>query len=252
MQTRRPIPALFLLALIFTATYVFPAYAQNNNTLNSTSYKTVISVGDSGGNASSASFKGDLGVFYLQGVSNSSSQRVCLGFLCVDYAPAGETVLVSFVLEANLSGAADDTVLIDNSTSPGLYKAGDISRYFACIQDTSLTDSPLVGVVYAGSGGFRYVRADSGSSFIIRLTQVQPGNKFVIPVTQDGCSVVRNKLPLSVPSILTLPFVAVGDLSTAVEFSVSAPIDLVGSFERTGSFTLVLEKNETQIIGDTV
>ena len=80
----------------------------------------------------------------------------------------------------------------------------------------------------------------------MRLSQDQPGNKFVIPVTSNGCDTIRNKLPLSLPLI---PFVSVSDALNAIELILSYPVDLIGNFERTGKFKLILEKNETEIIG---
>lgn len=238
-----------LLSILAAVSY---AQANETNVLNSTNFKTSIVMDEGGRNLSSSNFKSDLSVYYLQGVSNSSSQKICLGFICIDFGPKSEEVLVAFVLEANISGTANDTIVIDNSTSPGLFKKSDISRYFACIQDTSLTSSPLIGIIYGGSGDFRYVKVDPGASFNIRLVQEQAGNRFIIPVTSTGCDVVKNKLPLSVPSIFTLPFVSFDDLFDAIELAITYPIDFVGNFERTGTFTLTLEKNETQIIGDTV
>jgi hypothetical protein len=240
----------FLLVLLFFLMLLTYSYAQEN-VLNSTNFKTVVVVNEAGGNLSSANFKSDFSVYYLQGISNSSSQKICLGFICIDFGPRAEAVLVSFVLEVNLSGTVGDTVVIDNNTSPGLFKASDITRYFACIQDATLSNTPIIGVIYAGSGNFRYIRVDPGASFSMRLTQEQQGNKFVIPVTINGCDVVKNRLPLSVPSIFTLPFVSISDILNAIEIITTSSLDIVGDFEKTGSFTLVLEKNETQIIGET-
>lgn len=240
----------YVVFLFFLILLSSPIFAQDStNVLKSGNFTATITVDDTGGNLSSTNFRGDASLYFLQGTTSPGTHRVCLGLLCIDIAPQPATS-VSFLLEVNISGPANDTVIVDNNTIPGLFRAKDITRYFSCIEDASIQNTPVVGIVYAGSNGFRHIKVESGNSFSMKLVQNADGNRFVIPVTQNGCDVVKNRLPLSVPSILTLPFVAFDDVLKAVELAIRYQIDLVGDFERTGSFTLVLEKNQTQIVGE--
>ncbi len=240
--------ALLLLVFLLTS---FSLAQSNDTTLRSGNFTVNIALSDAGGNLSSPSFRADVSVYGLQGISSeSASSRICLGLICIDLGPKPQTS-VTFLLETNLNGTSSDTLVVDNYASTGTYNANNITRYFSCIQDASITNTPAIGIVYAGSGAFRQIKVDSGSSFVLRLKQDADGNKFVIPVTQTGCDVIKNRLPLSIPNILILPFVSFPDIANSIELSINYPIDLVGDFEHSGSFTLILEKNNTQIVGGT-
>jgi len=197
-----------------------------------------------GGFVNSTNHKMSLTADSVFGNATSFSHNLCIGYMCIAFGPRGEILGVTFLLDLNISGPAGDVAFVDNKTT-GLYRAKDLVKYFVCIQDPTITGNPAFGIVYSGSN-LRYIRLDNASSFALRLSQDQPGNKFVIPVTSNGCDAIRNNLPLSLPLI---SFVPVSDALNAIELILSYPVDLIGNFERTGKFKLILEKNETEIIG---
>ena len=88
----------------------------------------------------------------------------------------------------------------------------------------------------------------------MKLSQFRPGNKFILPVTRDGCSAVRGKVPSIKGGVLPQPFVQFLDLlKSPITIMLSYPeLDIIGDFTKTGTFTLLMEKNVsgsvTQII----
>lgn len=164
---------------------------------------------------------------------------------------------VAFSLEMNINGPAGDTAEVDGR-GVGVYTTSNISNYYGCIQDATISQTPVFGIVFSG-GSFDYVNLSAnlteGNSFRIKMSQNLTGNRFIIPVTKNGCSVIKSKFE-TIRSLGYLPsaFVPFASGKNPLEISVSFPgIDLVGDFSKTGSFKVVLEKNETdqivQIIG---
>ena len=135
-------------------------------------------------------------------------------------------------------------------TALAQYRSFQISNYYACLHDTVLSNSPVFGIVFAGSS-INYINLSSnttaGNSFSLRLSQDVPGNEFIIPVTHTNCTVINTKLPeIEQTGTLLNPFVVLNEAVNAVELILGYPnIDISGSFDRSGAFTLVVEKNDT-------
>ena len=167
------------------------------------------------------------------------------------------TGTISFALEMNINGSSGDTAEVDGLGS-GVYTASNISNYYGCIQDSSISQTPAFGVVFSG-GRFDYINLSSntteGNSFRIKMSQNLTGNKFIIPATKTGCSVINSKFE-TIRTLGYMPsaFVPFTTKNNPLEVYISFPgIDLVGDFSKTGAFKILLEKNETdqivQIIG---
>ena len=230
--------AAFMLLVIFTT----PSAAQR---MTSNNYSTVIIVNEFGGYLNSSSYKMDMSATSIKGVSNSTMYKACIGYLCIQFGPAGTIMSVAFVMDMSIGGVSGDQAAADTK-STGLYRSTDLSNYFTCIEDPSLADNPVVGIIAAGDK-LRYLRIDNGTSYTMRVAEDQPGNKFIIPITSGGCAVISNKFPLTLP--LT-PFIPGADEALgAMELAINYPIEIVGDFEETGKFRLVLEKSDTGIIG---
>lgn len=213
-------------------------------TINSTTFKTIMVVDAAGGFSNSTNFRSVYTVDGVLGSSSSTSNKLCVGYLCFEVGAEGE-VTVTFLLETNLSGTSNDQAFVSVDNTTGLYRANQITKFYTCIQDTSLADSPVIGIIFAGTN-FNYARLDNGTSFAMRVSQAQAGNRFVVPFTSGGCTTISNNYPIT---LTVVPFVPTSDVINAVEMLINYPINIVGSFERTGSFTLILERNETDIIG---
>ncbi len=214
---------------------------------NYTQYYALTAVVDAaGGPLNSSTTKVVVTSDWISGLANSSSTRVCLGYMCIEFGPGGEVNRVTFLLDFSINGTSEDTAYVDNRTSPGVYRPKEITNFFACVEDTSMSGSPVFGIIHAGSR-LKYIRLDQGSSFVLRLSQEQSGNKFIIPVTGGGCNAIRSKFPIVLP--LT-PFVLPTNLLNIMEMIISYPFDISGDYEKTGKFQIVLEKNDTRIIGE--
>ncbi|MBI2076717.1 MAG: hypothetical protein HYT72_05720 [Candidatus Aenigmarchaeota archaeon] len=153
---------------------------------------------------------------------------------------------VSFQLEFNIAGSGSDAAEVDG-LGTGFYRSNDTTNYYGCIQDTSIAGTPTFGLAFSGSE-LDYINLTSGDSFRIRMSQFQSNNKFIIPVTQNGCDAVRNKMPLiQKHGLLTQPFVTfVTTQKNPIDITLSySDLDIIGNLSKSGIFTVTLEKNET-------
>lgn len=153
---------------------------------------------------------------------------------------------VQFQLEFNISDSPNDAAQADNNTT-GFFRAFDLNNYYACLQDTSLAGTPAFGLAFSGSE-LDYINLTSGNSFRMKMSQFQSSNRFVIPVTQSGCGIIANKMPvIQQQRILTQPFVPfVTTQKNPIDITISYPdIDIIGNLSKSGVFTITLEKNET-------
>lgn len=187
------------------------------------------------------------GVF---GDSSYSDLNSTNGTITIDVEPTCVQT-VTFHLEFNISGTGGDTLDVD-SLGEGFYRGNDTQNHYACIQDTGQTSSPAFGIAFAGTE-LNYINATSGSdggSFLLKLSQFQSNNRFILPVTTNGCGAIRNRMPSIRQGILTQPFVAfVTLLKNPLEVILSYPdLDIIGNLSKSGSFTITLEKNETNRI----
>lgn len=181
----------------------------------------------------------------MSGISPSISFDLCAGFIC-NFIEAIISAKVTFLLEFNITGNENDTAFVDNETALKQYRPRDIVNYYICLHDINLSSSPAFGIIFAGTA-LNYINISSGNSFSMRVSQDIPGNEFILPITQTNCTVFNSRIS-QIPQFGTIlnPFVALDEFVNAVELVLSYPgIDISGSFDRSGPFTLVIEKNDT-------
>ncbi len=155
---------------------------------------------------------------------------------------------ISFQMEFNISGSSNDAAEVDGKGS-GFYRANDTTNYYSCIEDTSLTSTPTFGIAFSGTE-MNYINLTSGlegGSFRMRMSQFQSNNRFIMPVTINGCNSIKNRVASIRQGILTQPFVAfISLLKNPLEVILSYPdLDIIGDFSKSGTFDITLEKNET-------
>ena len=236
-----------IIKIIVIISFISAAYAQN---MSSTNFRLYPVMASAGGDSQGTTFQlaGKLGQ-PVSGISNSPSFELCAGFVC-NFLEAIINAKVTFLLEFSISGSVNDTAYVDNETALNQYTPAQISNYYACLHDTALSSSPVFGIVFAGSS-LNYVNLSSNTtannSFSLRLSQDVPGNEFIIPVTHTNCTVINTKLPeIAQTGTVLNPFVALNEAINAVELILGYQnIDISGSFDRSGAFTLVVEKNST-------
>ncbi len=240
-------------ALIVLVFMIAAAHAQD---INSTNFKAFPVMASAGGDSQGVTLKisGKLGQ-PVSGSVTSVSFSLCSGFLC-NVLEIITNAKVTFLLEFSISGSGNDTAFAGNETALKQYSSSQLTNYYACVHDVNLTNSPAFGIIFSGSVlNYLNISANTtvNNSFSLRVSQDVPGNEFILPITQDNCTIVNTRLSeiSSLGSILH-PFVALDEAINAVELVLGyANIDIAGSFDRTGAFTLVLEKNasnENQII----
>jgi len=146
---------------------------------------------------------------------------------------------ITFEMGFNISGNANDEAFVDTYNT-GYYT--DLNKKYACVQDRSVSGEPAFGLAFGGRV-FNYINLTAGNSYKMKLSQYERGNKFIIPATINNCTTVSNKMPLG---DIVQTFVKFLSKISTVELSLSYPaIDIEGSFQRTGSVSMVIEKNET-------
>jgi hypothetical protein len=204
-------------------------------------FSVFLATDTAGGQINSTNFIAYVSAGEITGFSGSLHHNVCFGYMCVEFGPLGEILKITFVLQTD---AANKNVYVDTNTEEGMYNPGDISKFFVCAEDRANGQSPVIGISFAGSA-LNYIRLDKTNFLTMRMSQNAEDNKFILPVTVGGCTVVSNKMPLSLPYT---PFVPFNDLMNAVELATSYPVDLIGNFERSGRFTLTLEKTGNNAI----
>ncbi len=197
-----------------------------------------------GGETNSSNYTLQASIGQISGLRDGDFE-FCAGFLCSFY----EIIVhgrVTFLLEFNVSGNANDEVYAGVSQVLGQYTPGGVQGYYACLEDPTLQDTPTYGIAHSGTA-LKYVNISFYDSYSMRVSQEIPGNRFIIPVTSGGCGVVSQKMPqISEYGILLQPFLLSGRFINAVELMLDYPaFDLTGQFDKSGAFTLVVEKNAT-------
>ncbi|MBI4174558.1 MAG: hypothetical protein HY517_02845 [Candidatus Aenigmarchaeota archaeon] len=234
-----------ILIAVATIFMISTASAQN---MSSTSFNINPVLASAGGEPQGTTLKmsGKVGQPTAGVESTSISFTVCAGFIC-NFIEAVLESQVTFFLEFNISGSGGDAAYVDNETASNKqYRAAMIQNYFSCIHDVSLSQSPAFGIIFAGKK-LNYINLTTGNSFALRVSQDIPGNEFIVPITQNNCTVIYSKLgEINKVGTLLSPFVAFTEAINAVELALGYPnIDIAGDFDRTGSFTIVIEKNDT-------
>jgi hypothetical protein len=229
---------LFLILIMPTAS------AQN---FSSTNYMITATVLDSGGGNTTSSLNRTLAltIGQVSGRRSLEDYELCVGFLCsfYDYVAVGR---ITFMLAFNISGNDNDEAYVDTFTEARDYSPEEIINQYVCLQDTSLPNSPVFGIIFSGSRS-NSIKLIPSNSYIMRVSQDIPGNKFILPVTSGNCSVINTRMPqiMQYGTILQ-PFVIVNEVINAVELALNyRAFDISGTFDRTGNFKLVIEKNET-------
>ncbi|MFA4819427.1 MAG: hypothetical protein WC613_00540 [Candidatus Aenigmatarchaeota archaeon] len=218
----------------------------NAQDINSTNFKIIPVLDSAGARAQSNTYVLFGSVGQISGTVTSVSFNLCSGFLCnfIELILYGK---ITFLMEFNISGNANDTAFVDNYTqTTRQYTKSDLNNYYACLQDVNLTGSPTFGIIYAGST-LNYINISSGNSFVLRLSQDIPGNKFIIPITGTNCTVFNTRTSeIAQYGTLLQPFVLVNEAINAIELALSYPsVQIAGSFDKSGAFGLIFEKNET-------
>lgn len=233
-------------AIFVFAAFIFLMGTANAQDMNSTNFKVIPVLDSAGGTASSASFSMLISAGQVSGTVTSVSFNLCSGFLC-NFIEAILNGKITFLLEFNISGNENDTAFVDNYTqTTRQYTKSDLNNYYACLQDVNLNSSPTFGIIYAGST-LNYINISSGNSFVLRLSQDIPGNKFILPVTSGNCTVINTRTSeITQYGTLLQPFVLANEAINAIELALSYPsVQISGSFDKSGAFGLTFEKNET-------
>ncbi len=213
--------------------------------MNSSSYALKTVLDSAGSRIQSTNYNVYGSVGQVSGPAASITYDLCAGFLC-NFIEFITNPKVSFLLEFNISGNANDAVFVDNFTALNQYRPSSLVNYYTCLQDSSIANTPTFGIIFAGVS-LNYINISSGNSYVMRVSQDIPGNEFILPVTQNNCTVISAKMPqISQFGKALQPFVLVSEVVNAIELSLNYPaIDIAGDFDRTGSFTLNIEKNQT-------
>ena len=217
----------------------------NAQQMNSTSYQLQTVLDSAGARVLSTNYIAYGSVGQISDITTSISDDLCAGFLC-NFIEFITNTKVSFLLHFNISGNANDVVFVDNFTALNQYRPSSLVNYYACLQDSSIPNTPTFGIIFAGTS-LNYINVSSGNSYSMKVSQDLPGNEFIIPVTQNNCTVFNAKMPQIFQfGKLLQPFVLIEEAVDAIELSLSYPaIDITGIVDRTGSFKITIEKNET-------
>lgn len=231
-----------MLAAVFLLLLTGAASAQN---LTSTTYNLDTVMDVSGNKTLSANYIVYTSMGQVSGITTSPSYSMCAGFLChfIEYIISAK---ITFLLELNISGSENDTAFVDNFTQYKQYKSADLINYYTCIQDVNISGAPTFGIIFAGSS-LNYINLSAGNSFVLRVSQGIPGNELILPITKSNCTIFNTRISqITQFGTVMQPFVLLDEIINAIELVLSYPnIDIAGSFDRTGSFSISIEKNET-------
>lgn len=146
---------------------------------------------------------------------------------------------VTFEMEFNISGNADDQAYVD-SHGVGFYE--NLTKKYACLEDTTQSNQPAFGIAFGGRS-LKSINLSSGNSYRMEVAQYERGNRFILPVTINNCNSVSSKAPVAEIAQTFVEFVT--DIST-IELTLSYPaVDISGDFQKSGAISIVIEKNET-------
>ncbi len=212
--------------------------------LTSASYILTSNILDSsGGGQNSSSYKTEITLGYVSGQTSSQNFTADIGFFFGQIAPILTfPTNVAFRLSFNINGISGDSTYV-GSIGTGFYRSNNISGNYGCVDDLN----NAFGIVMLGT--LDYINASSGN---ITVSETHEGNRFAIPVVGRNCSFIGTKVlvhPLQA-------FLPTGEAIGAIELVLEYPgIDIRGDYERTGIFTLVIERNESddkQLIFDII
>lgn len=238
----------FVFAVLAAAAAVFAAE------MSSSSYRVDSANPSASGILTGGDYIARTSVETFAGKTTSSSFIAVLGF---DFPLLSEILnqTVTFVLEFSINGTANDAAEIDSSQLSAnqkflLLTSKNISNFYVCMEDAAITGTPAFGIVFSGKQ-LSYinlsVNTTQTTSFNLRLSQAQEKNRFVIPITREGCANIRSKFQLiKIHGFMPQAFVPFFLGKSPIEIILSyTDVDIIGDFVKTGSAKLVLEKNET-------
>lgn len=161
------------------------------------------------------------------------------------------TFRVMFSLGFNISGPANDRGFADSNQTPGEYFSPDLTKYYTCVDDLSQPEDAVFGLVFTGNS-FNSINLTGGDQFTITMTQLGDEADLLLPVTIGSCSVIGNSTPTTG---LPPAFNEFLTERSQVQLILDYPVDIVGDISKGGTFTLVIEKNESdgnQILIDVI
>jgi hypothetical protein len=156
---------------------------------------------------------------------------------------------VTFELSYDITGSGGpDTVKISNRSASSYEKKrkGEIDHYYLCSYDP-LVGNTSFGIIFAGNEVI-YLEYNQTDNNKMKITQVSNGNKFIIPMINNTCSQIHDKIAIVESNeIMTEPFESFTLPSEyPIEILLQYPtIDIIGDSIVRGDFILYLEKNET-------
>jgi hypothetical protein len=183
----------------------------------------------------------------VSGAAKAGNKFLCLGYLCFSLEQINIRPTVTFILGTN---ATDTERAAVDEKSAGFYWPYELNKYFACVEDAGVTNTPTFGIVFSGQQ-LNYIEIENTTTnYILRMSQIEEDNKFLLPATVGGCSNIGSKLPMFTLS----PFVPGAEQANSIEMFLSYPfVDIIGNYQKSGKISVVLEKNNTnQIIVDVI
>ena len=150
--------------------------------------------------------------------------------------------LHKITLRLSLNKASDLIKTSLGTASSGNYTPDSLDHYYICEEDLNQS---VLGIIFAGKE-FSHIEIKNRELY---LSQYQSGNKFIIPITGNGCSKIKEKIGLIENNqILTQAFNAFTTDQYPTEIILPLKFNLNGESRRGGSFILVLEKIENNTI----
>jgi len=156
---------------------------------------------------------------------------------------------ITFTMEFNISGKENDLAEIDHKGIgvTGTYYSGELDDNFVCAYDS--ISKATFGIVFSGKYVYYVKLENSTNGYLLEMSQYEPGNKFILPITSNSCNDIKSKIrDISKLGYLSRPFsdelIEKGLLEIVLDYP---EIDIVGENIQGSDLTVVLEKNESVI-----
>ncbi|MBI5061181.1 MAG: right-handed parallel beta-helix repeat-containing protein, partial [Candidatus Aenigmarchaeota archaeon] len=154
---------------------------------------------------------------------------------------------VAIELEFNISGVSGDTGYVSGNTDLGTYLKSGLDHDYTCVDDTTISGTPALGIVFYGNE-FHYITMAKPNSYGLKLSQSIAGNKFMIPFV-SSCGEIKGKMLQIEAGQGILRFGAADTGKTyPIEIYIDYPFDINGSYELRGNIELVLERTSTGVV----
>ena len=151
---------------------------------------------------------------------------------------------ITFVLDLNISGTQYDEAEV-GGLGTGIYHPEDVNDYYICLYDSDLGIS--YGLVFSGKDLYYMNLSSSDKGYSLGITQYEGENRFIIPVVSGPCSIIRDKMSqIREFGYPVRAFIPVTREENPIEVILEyLDIDIIGNETESGSFGILLEKNET-------